>query len=151
MTTPLLVALTTAAAMASPDECNVPASEESELREALNDLKRAKKRKLDVRSSRAVATFAEKIGQIDILANVAGYVHHGTVLDCSEDDWDFSFDLNVKSMHRMISAFLPGMLERARGEGSGGSIINMSSVAGLKGSANLAAYLLNGRPAQLLV
>ena len=83
-------------------------------REALNDLKRAKKRKLDVLSSRAVATFAEKVGPIDILANVAGYVHHGSVLDCSEDDWDFSFDLNVKSMHRMISAFLPGMRHPCR-------------------------------------
>ncbi len=110
-------------------------------REALNDLKRAKKRKLDVLSSRAVATFAEKVGPIDILANVAGYVHHGSVLDCSEDDWDFSFDLNVKSMHRMISAFLPGMLERARGEGSGGSIINMSSAASsLKAAPNRYVY-----------
>ncbi len=110
-------------------------------RDALNGLKRTKKRKLDVRSSRAVATFAEKVGPIDILANVAGYVHHGTVLDCSEADWDFSFDLNVKSMHRMISAFLPGMLERATAAGTGGSIINMSSAASsLKGAPNRYVY-----------
>jgi 2-keto-3-deoxy-L-fuconate dehydrogenase len=98
-------------------------------RDALSDLKGAKIRKLDVLSSRAVATFAQKVGPIDILANVAGYVHHGSVLDCSEADWDYSFDINVKSMHRMVSAFLPGMLERAMGEGTGGSIINMSSGA----------------------
>lgn len=110
-------------------------------RDALNDLKRAKKRKLDVRSSRAIASFAEKVGPIDILANVAGYVHHGSVLDCSEEDWDFSFDLNAKSMHRMISAFLPGMLERASGAGTGGSIVNMSSAASsLKGAPNRYVY-----------
>ncbi len=110
-------------------------------RDALNDLKRAKKRKLDVLSSRAIATFAKKVGPIDVLANVAGFVHHGSVLDCSEADWDFSFDLNVKSMHRMISAFLPGMLERARGAGTGGSIINMSSAASsLKGAPNRYVY-----------
>ena len=110
-------------------------------RDALNDLKRAKKRKLDVRSDRAIATFAKKVGPIDILANVAGYVHHGSVLDCSDEDWDFSFDLNVKSMHRMISAFLPDMLERARGAGTGGSIVNMSSAASsLKGAPNRYVY-----------
>ena len=90
----------------------------------LDGLKRAKRRKLDVLKTKAVETFAEKVGPIDILANVAGVVHHGSVLDCSEADWDFSFDLNVKSMHRMIRAFLPGM--RASG---GGSIVNLSSAA----------------------
>ena len=80
--------------------------------------------------------YAAKIGGIDILANVAGFVHHGTVLDCSEADWDFSFDLNVKSMHRMVRAFLPGMLERG-----GGSIINMSSGASsIKGAPNRYVY-----------
>ncbi len=63
-------------------------------------------------------------GPIDVLANCAGYVHHGSVLDCSEADWDFSMDLNVKSMHRTIRAFLPGMLAKG-----GGSIINISSIA----------------------
>src|SRR5215472_13194725 len=77
---------------------------------------------LDVRSTDAIRALAARIGPIDILFNCAGYVHHGTVLECSETDWDFSFDLNVKSMHRTIQAFLPGMLERGKG-----SIINISS------------------------
>jgi 2-keto-3-deoxy-L-fuconate dehydrogenase len=77
---------------------------------------------LDVRSTDAVRALAARIGPIDVLFNCAGFVHHGTALECSEQDWDFSFDLNVKSMHRTIRAFLPGMLERGKG-----SIINMSS------------------------
>jgi len=84
--------------------------------------------KLDVTDSGAVRDYASEVGGIDILCNVAGFVHHGSVLDASEEDWDFSFDLNVKSMHRTIKAFLPGMLERATPE-VGGSIINLSSGA----------------------
>lgn len=91
---------------------------------------------LDVRDSAAVKKLAAEIGAVDILFNCAGFVHHGSVLDCSEEDWDFSFDLNVKSMHRMISAFLPAMLENG-----GGSIINMSSGASsLKGAPNRYVY-----------
>ena len=91
---------------------------------------------LDVRSTTAVRDLARRIGPIDILFNCAGFVHHGTILDCSEEDWDFSFDLNVKSMHRTIQAFLPGMLERG-----GGSIINMSSGASsLRGLPNRYVY-----------
>ena len=76
------------------------------------------------------------IGAIDILFNCAGYVHHGTVLDCSDQDWDFSFDLNVKSMHRTIKAFLPAMLEKG-----GGSIINISSgVSSIRGVPNRYVY-----------
>src|SRR5229473_7426002 len=67
--------------------------------------------RLDARDSAAVAAIARRAGPVDILLNAAGFVHHGTVLDCSDEDWDFSFDLNVKSMHRTIRAFLPGMLE----------------------------------------
>lgn len=110
-------------------------------RARLNGLARAKKSKLDVLSTRAVDAFAAKVGPIDVLVNVAGYVHHGSVLECSEKDWDFSFDLNVKSMHRTIRAFLPGMLEKAAGSGGSGSIINLSSGASsLKGVANRYAY-----------
>jgi 2-keto-3-deoxy-L-fuconate dehydrogenase len=83
--------------------------------------------KLDVRSSAAVEALAQDVieafGPPDILVNCAGFVHHGTVLDCGEQDWDFSFDLNVKSMHRTLRAFLPGMVEKKRG-----SIVNISSV-----------------------
>lgn len=110
-------------------------------RDKLDGLRRAKKAKLDVRSNKAVSRYAEKVGDIDILVNVAGFVHHGTVLDCSEEDWAFSFDLNVTSMHRMISAFLPGMLRRAEMTGQSSSIINMSSGASsLKGAPNRYVY-----------
>jgi 2-keto-3-deoxy-L-fuconate dehydrogenase len=110
-------------------------------RDKLDGLARAKKAKLDVLSTRAVEAYAAKVGEVDILVNVAGFVHHGTVLECSEKDWDFSFDLNVKSMHRMIKAFLPGMLTRAKAGGSSGSIINLSSGASsLKGAPNRYAY-----------
>ncbi len=79
---------------------------------------------LNVRDSEAVRALAARLEPLDILFNCAGFVHHGTVLTTSEEDWDFSFDLNVKSMHRMIHAFLPGMLDKG-----GGAIVNMSSVA----------------------
>jgi 2-keto-3-deoxy-L-fuconate dehydrogenase len=91
---------------------------------------------LDVRSTDAVRALAARIGPVDILFNCAGYVHHGTVLDCSEVDWDFSFDVNVKSMHRTIQAFLPGMLERGKG-----SIVNVSSGASsVRGIPNRYVY-----------
>ncbi len=78
----------------------------------------------------------QEFGALDVLANVAGYVHQGTVLECEEKDWDFSFDLNVKSMHRTIKAFLPGMLRKG-----GGSIINMySGVSSIKGLPNRYVY-----------
>ncbi|QKV20327.1 SDR family oxidoreductase [Oricola thermophila] len=101
----------------------------------------ASKAVLDVTDTDAVNAYAAEIGGIDILVNVAGFVHHGTVLDCTESDWDFSFDLNVKSMHRMIRALLPGMLARAEANDSSGSIINMSSGASsLKGAPNRYVY-----------
>ena len=86
--------------------------------------------RLDVRDTAAVNAIAKRVGKIDILLNAAGFVHHGTVLECSDEDWDFSFDLNVKSMHRTIRAFLPGMLE-----GGGGTIVNISSSAACSGRA----------------
>ena len=96
---------------------------------------------LDVRDSAAVQKLAESVGPIDVLFNCAGFVHHGTVLDCSEEDWDFSFDLNVKSMHRTIRAFLPGMLERAKARGSTGSIVNIASGASsIRGLPNRYVY-----------
>ena len=110
-------------------------------RDKLDGLKRAKKAKLDVLSTKAVEAYAAKVGPVDILVNVAGFVHHGTVLDTSEKDWDFSFDLNVKSMHRTIKAFLPGMLERAKESGKTSSIVNISSGASsVRGIPNRYAY-----------
>jgi len=106
----------------------------------LKGLKAAKCAKLDVLSTKAVDAFAKSItkdfGALSVLVNVAGYVHQGTVLECSEKEWDFSFDLNVKSMHRTIKAFLPAMLKNG-----GGSIVNMSSgVSSVKGLPNRYAY-----------
>ncbi len=96
--------------------------------------------KLDVRSLPDIETLANtlyrKLGPLNVLVNCAGYVHQGTVLDCSEKDWDFSFDLNVTSMHRTIKTFLPGMLEK-----KSGSIINISSaVSSIRGVPNRYAY-----------
>jgi 2-keto-3-deoxy-L-fuconate dehydrogenase len=92
--------------------------------------------KLDARDSAAVAAMAKRAGNTDILLNAAGFVHHGTVLDCSDEDFDLSFDLNVKSMHRTIRAFLPGMLEAGRG-----SIVNIASAAGVfKAAPNRYVY-----------
>jgi len=92
--------------------------------------------RLDVRESQAVAAFAAEVRTIDILFNCAGYVHHGSILDCAEEDWDFSFDLNVKSMYRTCRAFLPAMLKAGKG-----SIINVSSaVSSIRGVPNRFAY-----------
>ena len=81
-------------------------------------------RRLDVLDDAAVRAAVAEIGPVDILFNCAGFVHSGTILDRKDEDLDFAFDLNVKSMVRTIRAVLPGMIERG-----GGSIINMSSVA----------------------
>jgi 2-keto-3-deoxy-L-fuconate dehydrogenase len=84
----------------------------------------AQPRRLDVTDAAAIRALATELGAIDVLFNCAGFVHHGTVLECSDADWDFSWNLNVRSMYRMIQAFLPAMLAAG-----GGSIINMASVA----------------------
>ncbi|TFF17649.1 SDR family oxidoreductase [Jiella endophytica] len=92
---------------------------------------------LDVTDSAAVKAYLDGVETPDILFNCAGYVHHGTVLDCDEKAWDFSFELNVKAMHRTISALVPRMLEKG-----GGSIINMSSAASsIKAAPNRYVYM----------
>ncbi len=92
--------------------------------------------KLDVTDAIAVAAAASAHGPVNVLFNGAGFVHAGTVLDCTEAEWDFAFNLNVRSQFRTIKAFLPGML----GLG-GGSIINVASVAGsIKGAPNRFVY-----------
>jgi 2-keto-3-deoxy-L-fuconate dehydrogenase len=108
-------------------------------RSKLEDLAGAEFCKLDVRSTSEVAALAAALAKAgvrpNVLVNCAGYVHNGSVLDCSDDDWNFSFDLNVTSMHRTLRAFLPGMLK------NGGSIINISSaVSSLRGVPNRYAY-----------
>jgi len=106
----------------------------------LDGITSTKRLKLDVRSTAAVDALAKQVaaefGALDVLVNCAGYVHHGSVLDCSEQDWDFSFDLNVKSMHRTIRAFLPAMLEK-----NAGSIVNISSaVSSIRGVPDRYVY-----------
>ena len=91
---------------------------------------------LDARDTAAVNAMAKQVGAVNVLLNAAGFVHNGTVLECSDEDWDFSFDLNVKSMHRTIKAFLPAMLA-----GGGGSIVNVASAAGVfKAAPNRYVY-----------
>ncbi|TDV09282.1 SDR family oxidoreductase [Paraburkholderia caballeronis] len=93
-------------------------------------------RQLDVRDGVAIGALARELGTIDVLFNCAGFVHAGSILEASEDDWDFAFDLNVKAMYRTIRAFLPAMLEKGAG-----SIINMSSAASsVKGVPNRCVY-----------
>lgn len=104
--------------------------------QALASLEGVEKRVLNVLDGDAVKAFAEEVGAIDVLFNCAGYVHAGTILECEEKDWDFSFDLNAKAMYRTCRAFLPGMLEKGKG-----AIVNMSSVASsVKGVPNRFAY-----------
>jgi 2-keto-3-deoxy-L-fuconate dehydrogenase len=104
--------------------------------DTLATLEGCETRVLDLLDGDAIKALAAEIGDIDILFNCAGFVHAGTLLTTEEADYDFSFDLNVKSAYRMIRAFLPGMIARG-----GGSIVNMSSVASsIIGVANRFVY-----------
>ena len=110
----------------------------------LKDLEGAEVRRVDLLEGSEIDDLAQSVGPVDILFNAAGYVHHGTILDCSERDWDFSFNLNVKSVHRVIRAFLPGMLAKG-----GGSIVNVSSTASsIRGIPN--RYLYGATKAALI-
>ena len=102
----------------------------------LDGLTGAELRALDVLSTEAVESLARETGPLDILVNGAGYVHHGTVLETDDRAWEFSFDLNVKSMHRTIKAYVPGMLEKGAG-----SIVNIASGASsVRGIPNRYVY-----------
>src|SRR5688572_10924547 len=93
-------------------------------------------RALDATDEPAINKLAAEVGAVDVLFNCAGFVHHGTILDCTPKDWDFSFNLNVKSMYLVSRAFIPGMLKKG-----GGSIINMSSIASsVRGLPNRFVY-----------
>jgi 2-keto-3-deoxy-L-fuconate dehydrogenase len=93
-------------------------------------------KRLDVTDAKAIAALVAEIGAPNVLFNGAGFVHAGTVLDCDDAAWDFSFNLNVRSMFHLIRATLPGMLAQG-----GGSIINVASVAGsIKGAPNRFVY-----------
>jgi 2-keto-3-deoxy-L-fuconate dehydrogenase len=102
----------------------------------LNELDGVTAQALNVLETDAVKAMAEQVGEIDILVNCAGFVHHGTILECTEAEWDFAFRLNVRSMFVVTQAFLPKMLASG-----GGSIVNIASVAGsLAGVPNRFAY-----------
>nr|XP_056711618.1 dehydrogenase/reductase SDR family member 6 [Euleptes europaea] len=108
---------------------------ESKLRE-LEAFPGIQVRVLDVTNKGQIENLAKEVKKIDVLCNVAGYVHHGTILDCEEKDWDLTMTVNVRSMYLMIKAFLPKMLEQ-----KSGNIINMSSVASsIKGVPNRCVY-----------
>ena len=104
--------------------------------DGLSHLSNVETRFLDVLNLEDISKESEEIGHVDVLFNCAGFVHHGSILDCDETAWDFSFELNVKAQYRMIRAFLPGMLSNG-----GGSIINMASVcSSVKGIVQRAVY-----------
>ena len=95
-----------------------------------------KVQKLDSTDNSAILEFTKNLDRVDVLFNAVGFVHHGTILDCEEKDWDFSFDVNIKSMYFMCRAILPLMIKQ-----NGGSIINISSIASsLKGLPNRFVY-----------
>jgi 2-keto-3-deoxy-L-fuconate dehydrogenase len=109
---------------------------EAKLKE-LGSLPNIRTRKLDVLNPDAITAFAKEAGAVDVLFNCAGFVHHGTILETEEKDWDFSFDLNVRAMYRMVKAFLPAMIASE----NGASIINMSSAcSSVKGAPNRFVY-----------
>ena len=91
---------------------------------------------LDSTDNKAILDFVKTLEEVNVLFNAVGFVHHGTILDCEEKDWDFSFDVNIKSMYFMCRAILPLMVKQ-----NGGSIINVSSIASsLKGLPNRFVY-----------
>lgn len=92
--------------------------------EKLTELEGVETFELDVLDPAAIKAAPEKTGPLDILVNCSGFVHAGSILECEEDDYDFSMNLNVKASYRMIRAFLPAMIENG-----GGSIVNIASVA----------------------
>ncbi|KAE8630711.1 hypothetical protein XENTR_v10000929 [Xenopus tropicalis] len=108
---------------------------ETKLKE-LEAYKGIQTRVLDVTKKDQIEKLCKEIDRVDVLFNVAGFVHHGTILDCAEADWDFTMNVNVRSMYLMIKTFLPKMLAQ-----KSGNIINMSSVASsIKGVVNRCVY-----------
>jgi 3-hydroxybutyrate dehydrogenase len=101
-----------------------------------NEHKDIKIQKLDSTDYEAVKSFANSIQNVDVLFNAVGYVHHGTIMDCEEKDWDFSFNINIKSMYFMIKSLIPIMIKQKKG-----NIINVTSIASsLRGLPNRFIY-----------
>jgi NAD(P)-dependent dehydrogenase (short-subunit alcohol dehydrogenase family) len=117
---------------------NVTATDlnEKTLTDLNNEFPKIKVSTLDSTDNTAIKTFADSMSKVDVLFNAVGFVHHGTILDCEEKDWDFSFNVNIKSMYFMIKSIIPKMLDQKKG-----SIINIASVASsLKGVPNRFVY-----------
>jgi 2-keto-3-deoxy-L-fuconate dehydrogenase len=114
---------------------------DAKLLDKFNGIANVTARTLDVLDDAAVRATIDELPALDVLFNCAGFVHHGTVLECTPKDWDFSFSLNVRAMYVAIQAALPKMLDKHQKTGSWASIINMASVAGsIKGIPNRFAY-----------
>ena len=117
---------------------NVTATDinEKTLRDLSKEYPKIKVNKLDSTKNDDIKSFINSFSNIDVLFNAVGFVHHGTILECNEKDWDFSFDTNIKSMYFMCKAALPTMIKN-----NGGSIINVASVASsIKGLPNRFVY-----------
>jgi 2-keto-3-deoxy-L-fuconate dehydrogenase len=97
---------------------------DAKLAQAMQGVAGVQPGKLDVLDKGAIQALAARVGAIDVLFNCAGFVNHGTVLEATDEQWSFAFDLNVRSMFWTIQAFLPGMVEKG-----GGSIVNVASAA----------------------
>jgi 2-keto-3-deoxy-L-fuconate dehydrogenase len=131
----------TAVAMAAEGAQVYATDVNPKLVEALRGLPNITASVLDVLDDAAVAKTIAELPTLDVLFNCAGYVHHGTILDCTPKDWDFSFNLNVRAMYVTIRCALPRMLAAYERSGRGASIINMASIAGsIKGLPNRFAY-----------
>jgi 2-keto-3-deoxy-L-fuconate dehydrogenase len=108
----------------------------ADLLKAFDGVANIKTATLNVLKTEEIEAFAKKTGPVDVLFNCAGYVHQGDIMQTTDQEWDFSMDLNVKSMYRTIRAFLPGMLQTGKG-----SVINMASAASsIKGAPNRVVY-----------
>jgi 2-keto-3-deoxy-L-fuconate dehydrogenase len=111
------------------------------LLESLKGLANIQTRRLDVLDDAAIERAAAELPPLNVLFNCAGYVHHGTILECSAKDWDYSMNLNLRSMYATTRAFLPRMLDNHARNGVGASIVNMTSIASsIKGIANRFVY-----------
>ncbi|MEL0116517.1 MAG: SDR family oxidoreductase [Pelagibacteraceae bacterium] len=109
---------------------------EKTLKELNNEFPKIKVQKLDSTNKSEIENFTKSLDRVDVLFNAVGFVHHGTILECEEKDWDFSFNVNIKSMYFMIKSIIPKMIKQ-----NGGSIINISSIASsIRGLPNRFVY-----------
>ncbi len=109
---------------------------EKTLKELNKEFPKIKIQKLDSTNKTEIENFTKSLDRVDVLFNAVGFVHHGTILECEEKDWDFSFNVNIKSMYFMIKSIIPKMIKQ-----NGGSIINISSIASsIRGLPNRFVY-----------